>query len=139
MIQYPNVVDGCFLRYEEEHPSFRPYSGLIMHAAGSVPDADQVRAQVAARIERMPTLAWRVFKQGRRTVWEIDPHFDPRAHVHEVRLDEGDQVVVSGTADHALDDAGDLAFLWASAVQDMWQQHASASSHESRQVPQTLA
>ncbi|WP_405469842.1 wax ester/triacylglycerol synthase domain-containing protein [Streptomyces canus] len=98
MIQYPNVVDGCFLRYEEEHPSFRPYTGLIMHAAGPVPDADQVRAQVAARIERMPTLAWRVLKRGGRTVWELDPHFDPHTHVHEVRLDE------STSLDEAIDD-----------------------------------
>ncbi|MCX4907712.1 wax ester/triacylglycerol synthase domain-containing protein [Streptomyces sp. NBC_00878] len=98
MIQRPNVVDSCFLRYEQEHPSFRPYSGLIMHAVGPAPAVHRVREQVADRVGRMPTLAWRVSKRGRRTVWEADPHFRPHDHVHEVRLAEGT------TPEEAVDD-----------------------------------
>ncbi|MGP4052983.1 wax ester/triacylglycerol synthase domain-containing protein [Streptomyces sp. 2A115] len=89
MIHRPNVVDGCFLRYEREQPDFRPYFGLVMHVTGTSPNVHQVREQVASRIERMPTLAWRVTQRGRRTLWEATPAFDPHDHVHVVRIPEG--------------------------------------------------
>jgi hypothetical protein len=85
----PNPVDGCFLTFEREQPSFRPYVGAVMHATGSHPSLSQVREQIAGRVDRMPTLACKVGKQGRRTVWELDPGFDPRRHVHEIRTEDG--------------------------------------------------
>lgn len=60
-----------------------------MHASGSAPQVERVREQIAGRIERMPALAWRITKRGRRTVWACDPSFDPHDHVHEIRTPEG--------------------------------------------------
>ncbi|GAB2745466.1 wax ester/triacylglycerol synthase domain-containing protein [Kitasatospora kifunensis] len=89
MMQRPNPVDGCFLRYEREHQGIRPYIGVVLHASGSAPNLSVVREQVADRIERMPTLSCKVTRQGRRTAWVADPGFDPHDHVHEIRIPEG--------------------------------------------------
>ncbi|MFF4973162.1 wax ester/triacylglycerol synthase domain-containing protein [Streptomyces sp. NPDC001083] len=85
----PSAVDGCFLSYERDEPGFRPYVGAILEVTGSCPGPDPVRAQIAERVARMPSLACRVGLRDGRTVWELDPGFDPRRHVHEVRVDEG--------------------------------------------------
>ncbi|MEU8946277.1 wax ester/triacylglycerol synthase domain-containing protein [Streptomyces sp. NPDC048489] len=85
----PSAVDGCFLSYERDEPGFRPYVGAVLEVTGSCPGPDPVRAQIADRVARMPSLACRVGRRGGRTVWELDPAFDPRRHVHEVRVDDG--------------------------------------------------
>ncbi len=88
MIQRPNVIDGCFLRYERER-QVRPYIGVVLHASGSAPSLRQAQEQVAGRIDRMPTLACTLTQRGRRAVWGADPAFDPYDHVHEIRISEG--------------------------------------------------
>jgi hypothetical protein len=98
MIQRPNPVDGCFLTYETSHHDFRPYVGVVLHATGSAPDPDLIRDRIAERIARMPSLACKVAKRGRRTVWALDPRFDPRRHVHEVVVANG-----SSSPDDAVD------------------------------------
>ncbi|MEU1535488.1 wax ester/triacylglycerol synthase domain-containing protein [Streptomyces fagopyri] len=85
----PNAVDGCFLSYERDEPRFRPYVGAVLEVAGSCPGPDPVREQIADRVDRMPSLACKVGRRGRRTVWELDPGFDPRRHVHEIRVEDG--------------------------------------------------
>lgn len=85
----PNPLDGCFLVYEREQPGFRPYVGAVMHATGSHPSLSRLREQIAGRVDRMPSLACKVSKRGRRTVWELDPDFDPHRHVREVRTEDG--------------------------------------------------
>ncbi|MEU0035907.1 wax ester/triacylglycerol synthase domain-containing protein [Streptomyces sp. NPDC006333] len=85
----PNAVDGCFLSYERDEPRFRPYVGAVLEVTGSSPGPGPVREQIAERVDRMPSLACKVTRQGRRTVWELDPGFDPRRHVHEIVVEDG--------------------------------------------------
>ncbi|MFD1273246.1 hypothetical protein ACFQ51_20425 [Streptomyces kaempferi] len=85
----PNAVDGCFLSYERDEPRFRPYVGAVLEVTGSCPGPGPVREQIADRVARMPSLACKVTRQGRRTVWELDPAFDPRHHVHEIPVEDG--------------------------------------------------
>ncbi|MEE1752118.1 wax ester/triacylglycerol synthase domain-containing protein [Streptomyces sp. SP18CS02] len=89
MTHCPNPVDGCFLTYEQEHSGVHPYIGAVLHATGTAPKLSDVREQIAGRIDRMPSLVCRVSKQGRRTVWDVDPDFDPGRHVHEILLPDG--------------------------------------------------
>lgn len=89
MIQRPNAVDGCFIRFEREQRGFRPHIGVVLHAKGPAPELRRVQEQIAGRIERMPTLACTVARQGHRTVWETAPAFDPYDHAHEIRISPG--------------------------------------------------
>jgi hypothetical protein len=55
--------------------------GLVVRIAGPCPSVEELRARVAARLDRLPRLTERLV--ARATVqWERDPEFDVANHVH---------------------------------------------------------
>jgi len=88
-VQASNPVDAAFLALSRDDPGFRPHVGVLLRVRGGAPDARAVREGIAGRVERMPALACRVAVRAGRAVWEVDPGFDPCAHVREVVVEDG--------------------------------------------------
>jgi len=88
-VQASNPVDAAFLARSRDDPGFRPHVGVLLRVRGGAPDVRAVRAWIAERVERMPALAYRVAVRRRRAVWEVDPGFEPGAHVREIVVADG--------------------------------------------------
>lgn len=93
------------------------YFGLVFRLSGPCPVVDDLRARVAARIDRLPRLTERLV--ARATVqWERDPDFDVANHVHTLPPHTGvlSAHEVLGTPDATRPPWG----LWISEDADGW-------------------
>lgn len=94
------------------------YFGLVFHVAGPCPSVEELRARVAAQVERAPLLTHRLVARASVT-WERDPDFDVAAHVRT--LPPGTEVLSAQSllAD-TLDPARPPWGLWVSEDDDSW-------------------
>ena len=94
------------------------YFGLVFRIEGRCPPIEELRTQVAARVERLPRLTERVV--ARATVeWERDPGFDVTRHVNALPRHAGmlsAKELLSGAPDPTRPPWG----LWVSEDDDSW-------------------
>ena len=94
------------------------YFGLVFRLGGPCPDVDELRALVAARLDRLPRLTERLV--ARATVqWERDPDFDVARHVGTLPRHTGvlsAHEVLAGRLDPARPPWG----LWIAEDDDGW-------------------